>query len=33
MPDGNDSDNEFAVMYLVDGAIIVDADAPGVAAS
>ena len=33
MSDGNDGDDEPAVVDLVDGAVMADADAPGVAAS
>ena len=31
MPYGDDSDDEFAVMDLIDGAVVSYADAPGVA--
>jgi len=31
MPDGNDGNDELTVLYLVDDAVIADADAPGVA--
>ena len=33
MPDGDDGDDELAVVDLVDGAVVADADAPGVASS
>jgi hypothetical protein len=31
MSDGDDGDDEFAVIDLVDGAVVADANAPGVA--
>ena len=33
MPDSNDGDNKPAVADLVDGVVVADADAPGVASS
>jgi hypothetical protein len=33
MSDGDDGDDEFAVMNLIDGAVVADADAPRVASS
>jgi hypothetical protein len=33
MSDSDDSDNKFAVMDLIDGAVVADAGAPGVASS
>jgi hypothetical protein len=32
MSDGNDGNDELSVMDLINGAVIADADAPGVAA-
>ena len=32
MPDGNHGDDQFAVIDLIDRAVIADADAPSVAA-
>lgn len=31
MSDSDDSDDEFAVVNLIDGAVVADADAPGIA--
>jgi hypothetical protein len=33
MPDGNHGDDKPTVIDLIDGAVVADADAPGVAAS
>jgi hypothetical protein len=33
MSDGNNGDDEFAVMDLIDGAVVADADAAGVGSS
>jgi hypothetical protein len=33
MSDGDDGDDELAVVDFIDGAVVADADAPGVAAS
>ena len=33
MPDDDDGNNEFAVVDLIDGAVVADADAPDVTPS